>query len=93
MPTKKAGQQDIDDLTFEQAYEQLQQILEQIEQGQVGLEQSIVRYEHGMRLINRCRTILKQAEQKVLHLQQGADQQGQLQPFEPPQQASEQQQD
>ncbi|MFQ6047986.1 MAG: exodeoxyribonuclease VII small subunit [Phycisphaerae bacterium] len=71
-------------LSFEQALERLEAIVEAIEQGKIGLEQSIAKYEEGMRLIQHCRTILSQAEQKIQKLQ--ADARGQLQPepFQPP---------
>ena len=91
-PGKKPYEQDLESMTFEQAFEQLQQIVEQIEQGQVGLGESITRYERGMRLISRCRRILQQAEQKVLQLQQADDEKGELEPFQPPRESSQQEQ-
>ncbi|MBC7833775.1 MAG: exodeoxyribonuclease VII small subunit [Phycisphaerales bacterium] len=53
------------DLSFEQALENLESIIERIEQGEVGLEQSLAEYERGVDLIKRCRAILERAEQKV----------------------------
>lgn len=85
-PTNEgADQEEIGSLTFEEAFEQLQQIVEQIEQGEVGLEESIGRYERGMKLIAHCRRVLQKAEQKVLQLQQAAEAEPKLEPFEPPQ--------
>jgi len=52
-------------LTFEQAQAQLEKIVNDIEQGRIPLEQSIEKYEQGMRLIKHCRTILEQAEKKI----------------------------
>ncbi len=80
-------------LSYEQAYEQLQQIVEQIEQGQVGLEESVARYEDSMKLIAHCRRILQQAEQKVLQLQQNEHGEPVLQPLEVPQEKESQQAD
>ena len=51
--------------TFEQALGELEQIVEQIESGEIGLEESIARYEAGTRLIKQCRTILDAAETKI----------------------------
>jgi len=90
---KKAGRDDIESLTFEEAFEQLQQIVEQIEQGEVGLEESIGRYERGMKLIAHCRKVLQQAERKVLELQQAAEAQPTLEPFEPPEPSETEQED
>lgn len=51
--------------TFEQALEQLESIVEDIEEGKVSLEESIERYGRGMELIKTCRSILHRAEQKI----------------------------
>lgn len=51
--------------------ESLEQIIERIEGGETGLEQSIAEYEKGMALIKRCREILTRAEQKVEELGKG----------------------
>jgi exodeoxyribonuclease VII small subunit len=48
--------------------QQLEQIIERIESGQVGLEQSISEYERGVALIKRCRQVLDRAEQRVEEL-------------------------
>ncbi len=55
--------------TFEEALAKLESIVEAIEQGKVGLEESIERYEEGMALIKHCRKILAGAEQKIQKLQ------------------------
>lgn len=84
-PGKRYTEEEIRQLTYEQAYDQLQEIVQQIEQGQVGLEESVARYEDAMKLIAHCRRILQQAEQKVLQLQQNAQGQPTLEPFQTPQ--------
>ncbi|MGP1310112.1 MAG: exodeoxyribonuclease VII small subunit [Phycisphaerales bacterium] len=55
-------------LTFEQAVERLEAIIGRIESGEIGLEQSIREYEHGVALLKRCRAILEDAEQRVEEL-------------------------
>ena len=59
--------------TFEAALKKLEAIVQAIEQGEVGLEESIERFEEGMNLIKRCRTILADAEQKIQQLQLASD--------------------
>jgi len=54
-----------DKLSFEEALEQLEAIIQQVETGQIGLEQSIDQYEKGMQLIKYCREILTQAEKRI----------------------------
>lgn len=51
--------------TFEQALGKLEKIVEQIEAGQIGLEESIARYEEGIKLIKQCRSILDVAEKRI----------------------------
>ncbi len=60
-------------LTFEQALKQLESLAEQIEKGEIGLEESIAKYEQGMALVKQCRDILSKAEHKIQQLQQRED--------------------
>lgn len=63
-----------DKIKFEQALRRLEQIVAAIEQGQIGLEDSIKQFEEGMALIRQCREVLADAELKVRQLQAaGAD--------------------
>ena len=52
-------------ITFEQALANLEKIVTDVEQGKIGLEQSIDQYEQGMKLIKHCRTILEAAEKRI----------------------------
>ena len=52
-------------LTFEQSVAQLEQIVAAIESGQIGLEESLAKYEQGMSLVKRCRGILDNAEKRI----------------------------
>jgi exodeoxyribonuclease VII small subunit len=52
-------------LSFEQAIDQLNQIVSRIEQGQVPLQESLEQYEKGMTLIQHCRGILQDAEKRI----------------------------
>jgi exodeoxyribonuclease VII small subunit len=56
-------------LSFEEALARLEAIADDIEQGRIGLEESIVRYEEGMKLIQRCKAVLSEAEQRIIRLQ------------------------
>lgn len=52
-------------LSFEQSVGQLEQIVAAIESGQIGLEESLARYEQGMELVKHCRGILDRAEKRI----------------------------
>lgn len=58
-----------DELSFEKAIARLEKIVEAMEQGKIGLEESVKHFEEGMGLIARCRRVLGEAELKIQHLQ------------------------
>jgi exodeoxyribonuclease VII small subunit len=51
--------------SFEEALRELERILAEIEGGEVGLEESLVKYERGNFLIRHCRGILGAAEKQI----------------------------
>jgi exodeoxyribonuclease VII small subunit len=67
-PQKPAAESPADAPGFEESLAQLESLIERIESGEIGLEQSIAEYERGMTLIGRCREILEKAEQRVEEL-------------------------
>ncbi|WP_455466494.1 exodeoxyribonuclease VII small subunit [Bartonella sp. B39] len=60
---------DIAALSFEEALKQLEVIVENLERGDVPLEQSIDIYERGESLKKHCEKLLKVAEAKVEKIQ------------------------
>ncbi|GAA0696605.1 exodeoxyribonuclease VII small subunit [Marinobacterium maritimum] len=50
---------------FEQSLQQLEGLVEQLEQGDLPIEEALKAFEQGIRLTRDCQTILQQAEQKV----------------------------
>jgi exodeoxyribonuclease VII small subunit len=68
--------------SFEDALRELEQILSEIENGEVGLEESLVKYERGNFLIQHCRAVLGQAEKQIELLSKGADGSLQSEPLE-----------
>ena len=71
-----------DPLTFEESLIELERAVRDLEDGRLGLDEALARYEQGVGLIKFCHNQLRQAEQKVLLLT-GVDENGQplLQPF------------
>lgn len=69
-------------LTFEQSLLELERAVRELEDGRLGLDEALSRYEQGITLIKRCYGQLKQAEQRIVLLT-GTDENGQpvLQPF------------
>ena len=52
-------------LTFREAFDQLQKIVEQLESGTVELEQALELYKAGYQLSKYCSGLLEQAELKI----------------------------
>lgn len=52
-------------LTFEEAMEQLEEIVKQLEDEDLPLEKAISYYEQGMKLSKLCNDLLEDAEKKV----------------------------
>ena len=69
-------------MDFEQVLTELEGLVEKLEQGEVGLEESLLLFERGIGLTRRCQSALSEAEQKVEQLLgQGED--AHIEPFQP----------
>lgn len=71
-------------LKFEQAMERLDAIVEAMESGEIGIEESISKYEEAMQLAAHCRKVLEDSEQRIKQIQISAAGQPTTGPFEPP---------
>ena len=59
MPRKKST------TLFEDSLEELEQLVEQMEHGDISLEESLKSFERGVKLTRTCQKALQDAEQKV----------------------------
>jgi exodeoxyribonuclease VII small subunit len=68
--------------SFEQAMAELEQIVGELEGSELTLEQSLERYERGVKAVKRCREVLDKAEKRLQILL--SDEEGNLteKPFE-----------
>jgi exodeoxyribonuclease VII small subunit len=58
-------------MTYEQAVKALEELVSAIEQGEVGLEESLASYRRGEQLVRHCRALLDRAETTVRQLSLG----------------------
>ena len=65
MAAKARKDMPADKLSYEDAVSELEEIIERIEQGEIGLEESLEAYKRGAALIQRCRSLIEVAEQQV----------------------------
>ncbi len=59
---------DINELSFEKAYEELEDIITKLESGDLPLEESVTLFERGRVLSERCQSLLDKAELRVSQL-------------------------
>lgn len=62
-----------DTLTFEKALTDLEKIVKELESGEISLEESLKKFEEGIKLSSVCSEMLKDAKQKVEILLENAD--------------------
>ena len=55
-------------LSFEEAMGRLEAMVEQLERGECGLDQSLKLFEEGAKLAGQCEELLNKAEQRVTML-------------------------
>ncbi len=65
MTETKESYVDLNELSFEEALEQLEEIVQRLENEEVSLEESVNLYERGMELSKYCTDSLEQAEQRI----------------------------
>jgi exodeoxyribonuclease VII small subunit len=69
--------------TFEQSLAELERVVQCLEEGGIGLEESLDLYEKGVGLLKLCYTQLRKAEQRIQVLVSvDDDNQPQVEPFE-----------
>ena len=76
------------ELNFESTMDRLEKIVEQMESGKLPLEDLIVRYEEGMKLVKTCQERLANAEQKIEIITRNSAGKAVVKEFEPAQEAS-----
>ncbi|MCU0488346.1 MAG: exodeoxyribonuclease VII small subunit [Anaerolineales bacterium] len=64
-PLSLPSDQPIDQLTYEQAFSELEQIVTRLESNSLDLEVSLALFERGQALASHCAALLDQAELKV----------------------------
>ena len=57
---------EINELKFEEGLKKLEELVTQLDNGDLSLEESISYYEIGIKLKNHCEQLLKTAELKIL---------------------------
>lgn len=61
----KSGAGPASGVDFESALAEVEQVVEQLESGELGLSESLVQYERGIEKIKRCHQVLEQVEKRI----------------------------
>ena len=73
MTDEQQGKLNLDELSFEQLYEQLEAVTTSLEGGDLSLDQSVALFEQGMELAKRCQALLGDVEQRIETLRKAFD--------------------
>jgi exodeoxyribonuclease VII small subunit len=57
-----------EELPFEKALDELEEIIHDLEDGTIGLEAALAKYEAGVALLRRCHERLQAAEKRIVEL-------------------------
>ncbi|MGX8686176.1 MAG: exodeoxyribonuclease VII small subunit [bacterium] len=71
MAGKKKTQEQVSEekqMSIEESFRKLQEILEKMEEEDITLEQSFACYEEGMKLVRSCNEKIEEVEHKVMQL-------------------------
>lgn len=69
--------------SFEKDVQQLEELLDDMENEELSLEESIRKFEQGMKLVQKCQHALDQAEQKIKVLMKNNNNKMELDDYQP----------
>ncbi len=65
MESQEKAAEQFEELSYEESYAQLQEVLERLEAAELPLADSLELYEKGVKLASRCGVLLEEAELRV----------------------------
>jgi len=61
----KTGEKSVEDLKYEEAFQELKELVQKLESDDLKLEEGLKLYERGQLLVERCTQLLTEAELKI----------------------------
>jgi len=55
----------VEEVNFEEAMKKLEMIAQELEKGELDLDQSVQKFEEGMALAKKCNEVLEKAEKRI----------------------------
>ncbi len=71
--SKKNETKEMDALSLEEAFEQIENKIEQLEEEDITLEDSFVAYQEGMKLLQYCDAKINRVEKQVLKINEDGE--------------------
>ncbi len=65
-----------EEITIEETFDQLEEVLKQMEDKEISLEESFACYERGMKLVKACNDKLDKVEKQIIVLSEEQDDEG-----------------
>ena len=69
-------------IQFEKSLEKLEKIVQELEEGELSLDDALARYEEGAKTLKQCFEVLRQAEKRVEKLLKDEEGNLAIEPFE-----------
>ena len=69
-PKDSSPKEDPESVSFEDSFKRLSEMAEQLEAGGLSLAEATSRFEEGMKLVQFCNELLRNAEQKITELKE-----------------------
>lgn len=66
---------------LEQSLEELERVVRELEDGELGLDEALARYERGVALVRQCQGRLREAELRIVALARVEDDEPVCEPF------------
>lgn len=60
-------------ITLEESFDRLDEIIEQLQSGELTLEESFQKYEEGMKTIKNCNDAIDKVEKKLMVINEGEE--------------------
>ncbi len=65
-----------EEITIEETFDQLEEVIKQMEAKEISLEESFACYERGMKLVKACNDKLDKVEKQIIVLSEEQDDEG-----------------
>jgi len=70
---EKTESREEESFSLEQAFEQLEDVIERMQDNEISLEDAFLEYEQGMKLLKKCNEAIDRVEKQVLKISESGE--------------------